>query len=252
MDRNQILQKAIKAGLDQEVITRLPTYTISQMLINLENCEKVEHTEESCSSPGTTRTTKSSDSESSVSSVFSMAKSDDKHVNPTPKKRILCVGGMPAPKAFEFLESATATEDDVETIVETNLNSDDTLQLSPSDQKYARFKTLIDLFKDMQNAITTNTKLKSANSERLDEEDTAVIDNEIAYCQQNIESIKRELLELQTWFEEVQKEKLLFYMKFSTRIVDTSGQMKKHFQHKLKKIQVYMEQIANDVAILTY
>ena len=131
-------------------------------------------------------------------------------------------------------------EDDTVTVVDM---SHITTTENPSEQKYQRFTFLVKVKNEMVQSISINTKISQENMDKLDPDDTFVIEQSIASAQENLKSINLEMDELKVWFHEVHKEKKILYERISSTMVDVTGNMMSHFHDKMNNIDKYMQSL---------
>ena len=135
--------------------------------------------------------------------------------------------------------------EDTETVVDM---SHITSSENPADQKYNRFKFLVQTKNELMKAISTNAGLKSANQDKLDVDDVFMIDQEIEESQNNLNCVIQEMREIHVWFQEVHAQKKVFYEKLSTRMVDISGKLSQHFNKKMENIDMYLRKMEKEYA----
>jgi hypothetical protein len=220
-ERAVLEKEAIELGFSEDIVKRSPNYTIEKMIAE----HKGKHPKKS--SRRTSRSRRSSRRESRKSRTEE-------------KKELL---NQTLSQLIKQDKAMDEDNDDTMTVVDM---SHVTSTENPGDQKYTRFKFLVCAKNEMVKAIDINTKLKSANKDKLDADDLYVIDRDIKEAQENLKLIITEMRELHTWFQEVQAQKKVFYQKLSSRMVDISGNLAVHFQKKMENIDDYLKRLEEE------
>ncbi len=137
--------------------------------------------------------------------------------------------------------------DDTKTVIDM---SHVTTTSNPIDKNYKRFQMLSQYKNELISAIQINSTLFQEHQKQLDEDDAAIMQQEIAHIQKQLSEVTAEMRELHQWFIDTNLLKQSFYEQFLKNSKDVSGALSSHFQKKLDNIHQYMKSIqeCNDAA----
>lgn len=129
-------------------------------------------------------------------------------------------------------------DDDSRTVVDM---SHITQHANPSDQKFARFQFLIKAKETLIAAINKNTTLLQSRLQYLDGDDVLAMKNEIEGAQKKLQETTVEMQELYQSLVEIQAERQALYESLLADSTDLSGNLRNHFHQKLQNIKDYIK-----------